>query len=196
MATGLASVDPTKTVDHYDLDDGDANYPVYIPYLVPALAAGIIKVTLSWKMKAFRSTANLNASSVAAGGAHTPSVTTSNIALTHTLRHDGGAGSWSLDDGASRVVQTTGFDAVADHTHGLTGSTTQAVTEGPVASITAISFDGADKTSGLGGPWTGDVVELDISSVFLKAPGLWHEIALSLSGLGRVVSLLRIYYTT
>ena len=49
MGPQIASVDPTKVVDHWDLDDGDVNFPIHIPYVVPAHAQGIIRVTLSWK---------------------------------------------------------------------------------------------------------------------------------------------------
>jgi len=59
-----------------------------------------------------------------------------------------------------------------------------------------IHFDGRDVTAALGGPWTGgDVVEMDITSVFRVEPGFWHTIALLLSGQGRLVSMLRLAYT-
>jgi hypothetical protein len=99
---------------------------------------------------------------------------------------------WNTDGQSVDHTHTEGA-----HTHPLTGAANQAVAEGPSATVTALSIDDKDKTSALGGPWPGnEVIELDITSVFVKTSGTFHKIGLSLSGLGRVVSLLRIYYTT
>ncbi len=211
MSTALASVDPTKTTDHYDLDDGDATHPVYVPYIVPALAGGIIKVTLSWYRKPFRSTVNLNPSSIGpdasgeSGHSHNHA---------HTIPIDGGilpgandaignagiGGNLFFNHPASTAPTNPNANGSSGHSHNhshtLTGTGVQSIAEGPTATITALAMDGLDKTNALGGPWSGDMVELDISSLFPKTSGRWHEIAFSLSGLGRVVSLLRIYYTS
>jgi len=207
LSSPIASIDPTKTVDHYDRDDGDATHPIGIKYLVPAHANGIIRVTLSWSREPFRSTADLNPSSVAAN------TTDHNHSHSHTMLQDNGTNfptppnlEWWKDGGGNLYgLGAGGFDAVtfgnasgesATHSHALTGSGAQSVTDGPIATITALSLDGIDYTATLGGPWAGDIVEMDISAVFQKAAGAWHNIVLSLSGLGRVTSLLRIYYTS
>ena len=222
---GLARVDPTKTVDHYDLDDGDATHPIYLDYMVPANASGIIKVTLSWKMRAFRSTVGLNISTIGndatAESGHSHSHSHTGPSHNHAMQIAGGVAGQALtinvggpmidavggpfNDSVTMATGgtgATGGNAVGssghshNHNHSLSGSGAQSVTDGPVATIESVAIDGVDLTAALGGPWIGDVVELDISSVFATMQGQWHELALGLSGLGRVVSLLRIYHTT
>jgi hypothetical protein len=206
--SNVASVDPTKTVDHYDLDDVDATHPAHIAYVVP-VNTGIIKVTLSFHRRAFRSTVNLTPSTIgtdATGSsghnhnhAHTIPIGAGPFANAVGLAGVAGGNLLSATVGNTAAINA---DATGEsghshsHSHTLTGSGAQSVTDGVIGTITAISFDGIDKTAALGGPWSGDVVELDISSVFPKTPTVWHLIALTPSGLTRVVSLLRIYYTT
>jgi hypothetical protein len=208
MSAGVGAVDTTKTTDHYDLDDGDATTPIYLDYIVPTGMSGIIKVTLSWKRRPFRSTTNLTPSSIgtdatgSSGHSHNHG---------HTIPVDAGPFANAVGQNAAGGNFASGFGPTTapvnsnaqgesghshSHTHTLSGSGAQAVTEGPIATVTAISFDGIDRTAALGGPWSGDVAELDITSVFLRSAATWHTIAFSLSGLGRLVNLLRIYYTT
>lgn len=206
MATGLASVDPGKAIDHYDLDDGDSTHPIYISYLIPTIpkpAAGIIKATLSWHCEAFRSTVALNPSVVGAGTAHKHQISVSGLngnPAGVSLSLDVNSNYTSANDAntAIHIAGTfgPGVDNESTHTHPLSGSSAQAVTDGPTANVIGLSMDGRDVTAALGGPWTGDVIELDLSSVFVFTTGAWHRIALSLDGLGRLTSLFRIYYTT
>lgn len=198
-------------VDHYDLDDGDATHPIFIDYIPPAVATTFGRATLSWKMRAFRSTANLNPSSVgneashthgSAGHAHTIGSSPSGSSdLTGFIQYsDGGTGNILMGGsvGPNTLVSfstTPGATGTgSSHTHSLTGTAQQAVTDGASATVTALAIDSQDFTAALGGPWAGDVVELDITAVLPLKTGQWHTIQLTLSGLGRVVSMLRLYY--
>ena len=200
-------------VDHYDLDDGDATHPIYIKFILPSTAATIGAATISWTNLPFRSTANLNPSSVGAGTAHSHA----SAAHTHTVLTDNNSGFVSsnleaMTDSSgtftyglwvsvppkdlvtfSTTPGATGNES--SHTHSLTGSSAQAVTEAAAPShVTGLAIDGQDYTAPLGGPWIGDVIELDISTIFPTARAQWHTVLLSLAGLGRVLSMLRIYY--
>lgn len=209
-STVLASADPTKTIDHYDLDDGDAAAPIRIPYLVPGSLGAIIKVTLSWYRLPFRSTVNLNPSTISTDATQESGHTHSH---SHTIPIDfwGPSGapnmSWPVGgnhfgSGAGPGTAPTNPDATWSsghthaHTHTLSGSSAQAVTEGPRSNVNSVLVDGLDKTALLGGPWMNDQVEMDITSVFAVAAGVWHVIELKLAGLGRLMTLLRVYYTT
>ena len=175
MAGQYAAITPIKTADHYDLDDGDDTHPIYVPYVVPSNSNGIYKVTFSWLRKAFRSTADLNPSSI---GSTTPSVDATGSSG-HDHIHDH---TWHINDGtgitaelsasssavyngtgvtgdiATTTVATAESGHSHDHTHGshshaLSGSGTQSVTDGATATVTALSLDGVDYTATLGGPW-------------------------------------------
>lgn len=185
-------------VDHYDLDDGDASHPIFIDYVPPATATVIGKATLSWKMRQFRSTANLNPSSVGAGSAHAHEMFAIGSALGDVTSFesysDGGGVTVGFGAAGAFPGQLNSFNESA-HTHSLTGTSSQAVTDGATTTVTNVLIDGVDQTAALGGPWSGDVVEMDITSVFSTTTGRWHTIQLNLAGLGRVVSMLRLYYS-
>ena len=197
-----------RVVDHYDLDDGDASHPIYIDYLIPASAAQVTKATLSWKLRAFRSTVNLNPSTV---GTDTTGESGHSHSHGHTLAFQGStsgnavslpavAGQLFASGGGNDAGGTVQANAAGSsghshsHSHSLSGSASQAVTDGPKTTIAALLIDAVDYTATLGGPWTSDVIELDLTSVFKTSTLSWHTIQLSLAGLGRVTSLLRFYY--
>jgi hypothetical protein len=197
---------PVRTVDHYDLDDVDASHPINIDYIVPAAATGIIKVTLSWKLRPFRSTVNVNPGTI---GTDATSESGHSHSHSHSIPIDAGpfsnAAGWdggNFKAGGGGTAPTNG-NAVGSsghshsHTHSLSGGGNQSVSEAAtVGTITNLAIDGVDRTADVGGPWpNGDVIELDITSIFARSLSAWHGIALTPSALTRVVSLLRIYYT-
>jgi hypothetical protein len=199
----LAKVLPIRTVDHYDLDDGDATHPIYVRYVMPADSSGFYKATLSFHPEAFRSTVSLNPSAVGAETGHSHShghTLAIQAAIFANAVGNATGGTPGQLATAGGMTDTTTVQANAagssGHSHSLTGSSSQAVTDGPIATVTAISVDGVDVTGTLGGPWNGDVVEMDITAVFQTDTGRWHTIALTLSGLGRICSLLRLYHST
>ena len=180
--TAYAAGVPTgaRTVDHYDLDDGDASHPISIDYLVP-FASTVTKATISWRLRAFRSTANINPSSVGTDataesghshshnhGGHTHSVHVLGASgQVATLVGNGSGAAWGDNSqvsayDTSQIVNSTtpATDSTGSsghthsHSHSLSGSGAQSVTDGPVSTITNISFDGVDQTSALGGPWS------------------------------------------
>ncbi len=82
----------------------------------------------------------------------------------------GPAGGWNTDNGNGGG---TGGDATgssghghsneASHTHSVSGTTTLGIATGTTATGLTIQFDGVDQTAALGGPWSTDVVELDVT---------------------------------
>lgn len=88
----------------------------------------------------------------------------------------------------------TGSDASnesATHTHSVGGSSL-GVSEGTSTTISALAVDGVDKTSLLGGPWTVDTIDLDLTAVLPLGDGAWHAVTLTPAGQGRVVAVLRL----
>jgi hypothetical protein len=203
-----------RTIDHYDLDDGDASHPIYVDYRTPAGMISMVKATISWKLRAFRSTVNLSPSSV---GSDASGESGHSHSHNHTMSFSGGLASNTnlmieSTNGAaplgtpntafndSQTIQTNAQGSSGhshSHTHSLTGSAQQQVTEGASNNVTALSIDGHDYTAALGGPWTGDVVDLDLTSDIAGylSTNQWHTITLTLAGLGRLASVLRFYYS-
>lgn len=212
MGASTAAGDPIKTIDLYDPDDGDDTHPARVCYLLPSDVTGVRKAILSWKILPFRSTTSLNPGTI---GASTPTADASGSSgHTHTIPITGAVFANAVGwDGAGQNLKGTGGGNTGNingesghshshthgsHTHSLTGPLNQAVTDQPPPyfNVTGIVIDGKDVTAALGGPWVGDIIELDISSVFRKELSTWHVIELDLDGLARVTSYLRIYYTT
>lgn len=112
----------------------------------------------------------------------------SNVDL-HVASQGGGATSGS-GGGQTSSAETS-------HTHSVTSNVTltNGVLEAGTAAGVAIAFDGSDKTTSLGGPWSTDVVELDVLSyVQQTVDKAYHTIALTPSGLGRIEGHLQLSY--
>jgi hypothetical protein len=173
-----------------------------------ASAVQVAKATLSWKLRAFRSTTNLNVTSVGtdasgeSGHSHSHGHTLAFQGTTsgNTISLPAVAGQLFASGGGNDAGGTVQANAAGSnghshsHSHSLSGSGAQAVTDGPVTTVTGLLIDGIDYTATLNGPWSSSVVELDITNVFKTSSGSWHTIQLNLAGLGRVTSLLRFYY--
>src|SRR5665213_487223 len=197
---GLPS-DATLAVAHNDSwlfeDNVDSTHPANLRYVIASTTQRIVSARLSIHLAPFRTYNSLSISATGAGSSHhhTTSVTTGNASNTHSLRHDGGAGTWTLDDGSSLVVQTTAFDNSgneATHTHSVSGSSVLGVTEGATATGVTVAFDGVDATAALGGPFTTDQIELNVAPYLISTQGAWHVIAMQPSGLGRIEAHLRL----
>jgi len=212
MALGVTSAmqgqpsNATLSIAHNDSwlfeDNVDGTHPANLRYVIPATTQRVVSARLSLKLSPYRTYSSF--STTATGNPSidhhhnaTASVTTTNVALTHTLRSDN-TGSWSLDDGSSRFVGTTAFDTnltagedVA-HTHLIVGSSFLGITEGAVPTGVAVSFDGVDQTAAIGGPFNADMIEIDVRPYLSVATGVWHVIAMQPSGLGRIEAHLRL----
>jgi hypothetical protein len=205
LPTPIVAALPPRVIDHWDLDDGDVGFPIYIPYIVPAEVSGIVKVTLSFHRMLFRSTTNVNPSSIGVDAtaesghshSHSHSIPIDAGPFSNAAGWDGGnfkAGGGGTAPTNGNAVGSSGHNH--SHTHNLIGGGAQSVNEASsLSNVTAIAFDGQDRTTELGGPWTGDVVEMIVTPYFRSQPGQWHTITLSLAGLARIASLFRVYYT-
>lgn len=80
------------------------------------------------------------------------------------------------------------------HTHTVSGSTFSGVVEGATAAGVTLAFDGVDQTTILGGPWSIDVVELNVTPYISVVQGVYHVISLTPSGLGRIEAHLKLAY--
>lgn len=180
--------------------DGAGGFPGNLRYIISTNVQRVVSARLSIHLAAYRTYNSLSFSATGAGSAHhhayTASVTPSNVALTHTLRNDN-TGSWALDDGSSRIVATMPFDTndtvnESTHTHTVSGSSVLGVTEGAVATGVSLSFDGVDHTAALGGPFSSDVIELDVLRFLATTKNAFHVIAMQTTALGRLEAHLRL----
>lgn len=80
----------------------------------------------------------------------------------------------------------------ATHTHGLSASGVLGVTEGATATGVSISFDGVDATAALGGPFSSDMIELNVRPFIATTQNVWHTIAMTPTGIGRIEAHLRL----
>lgn len=200
-----------RVCDHYDPDDGDATHPINIDYLIYPDATTVTKALISWHPRPFRSTVNLNPSSIGSDAtgesghshshAHTipvasgilPTANQTLGAIVNTKLFNNAAADFNTAAINSDATGSSGHSH--NHSHSLTGTAQQAVTDGATATVTGLLIDGVDYTATLSGPWPGgDVIALDITSVLKTAPNVWHTVTLNLSGLGRLTSYMRFYY--
>lgn len=108
---------------------------------------------------------------------------------------------WYADTASGNATSGSGggqtSSADSTHTHTVTSNVTltNGVVEAGTASGVSIAFDGTDKTSALGGPWSSDVVEMDVLKYIQQTPDkAYHTIALTPAGLGRIEAHLRLSY--
>lgn len=103
----------------------------------------------------------------------------------------------------STTPGATGSDSTgeASHTHSVSGTSILGVSEsGTTTTISNIAIDGVDVTAQLpatattpaGGPWANDFVDLDLTSLMPTGNGGWHVVSLTVTGLGRLMSILRL----
>jgi hypothetical protein len=191
-------------------DNVDPTHPMNLSYLVPSNAQRVVSARLSWRLHAFRTYSSLTLSNTGGeSGVHNHPHTTTHGHSWHIYSAPGSgpASLWSSVNTVQEITagaQDIPTTAVApgstdnnttDHTHSVSGTTTLGIAEGASATGITISFDGVDKTALLGGPWSTDVVELDVTPFLtLRPAAAWHTITLSSATLGQIESHLRIAF--
>lgn len=186
-------------------DNLAAGFPLNIRYIIPSNIQRLVAARLSFHLAAFR--VNLNsttvggtnhyhvAASLAAGGANTGGVLGFDVSA--NLNTTGAGGGWFTSteipanpDVPSDSTRSLGPFTEAPHVHRLT----LGVFESTVAAGVTVAFDSVDRTAALGGPWSADVIEMDVRPYVSTAPGAYHTIALQPTGLGRIEAHLRLTY--
>lgn len=197
-------------------DNVDATHPLNIRYIIAGNTQRLTSARLSFHLSAYRTYSNFTAAGTGAETGHTHSHShshnhgshihaddldythghTENLAASYT--QNATLGPTVLGWVGSTLATTPSTDATANaagssgHTHTVSGSTFSGVVEAATAAGLTISFDGVDKTAALGGPWSVDVVELDVRPYLATTVGVYHTIALTPAGLGRIEAHLRL----
>ena len=84
----------------------------------------------------------------------------------------------------------------ATHTHTVSGTTTLAIAEdvAPANPGITVKVDGSDVTSKIGGPFNGDMIEVDVTQVLKTSAKVWHVMSLQPNQRVRITGILRISY--
>lgn len=198
-------------------DNVDATHPMNLSYLIPSNSQRVVSARLSWRLHAYRTynsfsatvTGNASVNHTHAGPnhnhnhGHNMAIGSGGIGGTVNMVSPNGPLQLSSggpltdtttinNDATNGGTGATGGQSVT-HTHSLSLSGALGVTEGVTATGITIAFDGVDQTAKLGGPWSTDVVELNVTPFLtLKPVGAWHLITLSSTTLGQIESHLRI----
>ena len=196
-------------------DNVDNAHPAYIDYVLPKNFQRLVSARLSFKLRLYRT---YNSLSLTATGGQSANHTHASASHGHTMFEVGGAPGastntvWFANGNTNPIVlitpnvgntsplvttaTTPGATGTAsvDHTHPVSGTATLGVTEGAATTVAAIAFDGVDQTVALGGPWSTDTVELDVTRFTPTTIGMFHTVTITPAGQGRIVSLLRASY--
>lgn len=184
-------------------------FPHNIRYIIASNTQRLTAARLSFHLAAFRSpvagvsaltTPGTNHYHVGASlGAGVANVGVLGFNAGGNLNTTGAGGGWftgtevvSSPDVPSNATTALGPFVQSGHTHTFTPALTYGIFEGAVAAGVTIAFDGVDRTAALGGPWSSDVVELDVRSYINVATGAYHTITLTPTGLGRIEGHLRL----
>lgn len=96
--------------------------------------------------------------------------------------------------GHTHTAGNTGNNNV-NHTHTIASTDVLGITEGASATTITLGFDGVDKTTLLGGPWSTDEVELDITPYIATLTiAEWHSISVGSATLGQIETHLRLSF--
>jgi hypothetical protein len=196
--------------------DGPGGFPGNLRYVISSNVQRVVSASLSIHLAAYRTYNSLAFSATGAGSAHSHSHSHTSAAHTHTIPYSGNGGAFDAvffdtstspapvyvgvpasgqaGPTASTTPGSTGTNAAteASHTHSISGSSVLGITEGAVASGVSLSFDGVDQTSALGGPFSSDVIELNVLRYLPQTKGVFHVIAMTPTGLGRIEAHLRL----
>jgi hypothetical protein len=215
FALETAGVNPTVRAYNESVDNA---HPMDIDFVIPNNIQ-IPLAKLSFHFKPYRTTSSFAGGNTGAGTSHlhnTGSETGHSHSHSHGLTPLGSfngvtavwwdglvpqlaqAGTQATDNTSigSNAAGSSGHNhgntgGEASHTHSI-GASTLGVSEGTSTTISALAVDGVDKTSTLGGPWTVDTVDLDISKVLPLGDGLWHKVTLTPVAQGRIVVELKV----
>lgn len=186
--------------------DGAGGFPGNLRYIISANVQRVVSAKLSIHLAAYRTYSSFTVSATS-----NPSVDHTHVEATHNHGLAPSAGA-----GGNAVTWLGGFLSVAGvfgspdptsiqntspgnttgasvaHTHLISGSSFLGITEGVVATGVSLSFDGVDHTADLGGPFSSDVIELDILRFLPTTKSALHVIAMQTTGLGRLEAHLRL----
>lgn len=199
----------TFSVPHNDSwifeDNVDATHSANLRYIISKNVTRVVSARLSIFMAPYRTYNNFSATTT---GGQSVSHSHGSAFHGHTLPIDAGPFSNAAGQNAAGGNLVSGFGpttapvngttpgstggASVDHTHGISVTSTLGVTEGTVATGVTISFDGADATVALGGPFNADVIELDVRQFIVVTQGVKHTIAMKPTGNGRIEAHLRL----
>lgn len=184
-------------------DNVDGSHPLNIRYVIPASMQRLISTRLSFHLAPFRSY-----ETVAAGTLHTHTwvqagqnaapAPTFSIGTNNAGNPINGPGNsapygfLSATESPAGAAAFSAFTAIDANGSGHTHPLTYGVFEGATATSVSIKFDGVDKTSALGGPFSADVVELDVRQFISVTQNVYHTISLQPSGLGRIEAHLKL----
>lgn len=198
-------------------DAADATFPYNFDYEIPGNFQRLVSAKLSFRIRPYRtySTLTLSATGNASndhthGMSHTHShnhtwhIGSSNLSAA-TMWSDGLGNVFDTTVGASNIATTTdatGSSAAntggqsATHTHSVSGTTTLGIAEdaAPVNPGITVSIDGSDVTAAVGGPFNGDLAEIDVTQVLKTAAKVWHTLSLQPNQRVRITGILRISY--
>lgn len=196
-------------------DNTDATHPLNIRYIIPSNVQRLTRARLSFHLGPYRTYSNFSLVSTAtetqdhahatagstghnhnhahsislgaAGGGN--AVTFNSVASPQLLEGTGGTDTTSIVANAAGESghghgNTAGRSAV--HNHAVSGTSALGVVEGAAAAGVTILFDGVDQTAAMGGPWSVDVIEIDVRPYLPTSTGVYHTIALQPTGLGRI----------
>lgn len=201
-------------------DNVDGTHALNIRYVIASNTQRINSARLSFHLGPYRTYSNFTATGTSTESAtHTHGQGTSGAGSSHVhsqhivanagqanARLDAftsqlwdtttGGGNYDIPninaEAAHTHSQGTGNSENSTHTHTVSGSTFSGVVEGATATGLTIAFDGVDQTAALGGPWSVDVVEMDLRAFIATTPGTYHTISLLPTALGRIEAHLRL----
>jgi hypothetical protein len=174
--------------------------------------AQVVVARLSFKFKPYRATSSSAGGNSGAGSSHAHGSAAHSHSHSHGFAVSSGTGNQTVSfsdvsntffktgaavtdtaDVQSNATSTTpgSTGGEAAHTHSV-GASSLAVSEGGSTTVSALSVDGVDKTSLLGGPWASDTVDLDLKAVMPVGDGGWHVVTLTPVAQGRIVAVLRL----
>ena len=203
-------------------DNVDATHAANFRYIVSKNVTRVVSARLSIHLAPYRTYNTLSVSSTGTESAgHNHGHNHSSAAHTHTMFDVGGAPGastntvWFANGNTNPIVLitpnvgntsplvttsttpgNTGSDSTgesATHTHNVSATGVLGVTEGTTATGVTLTFDGGPDVSGaFGGPFTTDQIELDVRSYLKITQGVFHTIAMTPSGNGRIEAHLRL----
>ena len=201
-------------VDTYNYPDNcTSSFPWTFDFVIPKNFQRWTSVHLSFKLRPFRRYVSaVNNNSVTSGGTahyHVFGTYASAGAAAHTAAWDASANMTTTDgignssNTSNEITGTSpgsgtaaGPGVPAAHTHTVNTNVTLStgIFEDTAPTSVSIKIDGTDYTSTLGGPWTTDQVELDITKVMPTSLASFHNIQLTPDRNGRITGELRFSY--
>jgi hypothetical protein len=186
----------------------DPTHPGRLYYVLPSNSQRVVSAKLSFWPLTYRTYNNFSATTT---GGQSVTHTHGSASHAHTIPIDAGpfanavgqnAAGGNLSDGfgpttAPVNATTPGATGGAsiDHSHLISVTSTLGITEGAVAAGMTVLFDGVDRTAVLGGPWSGDVIEMDVTKYVQDVSrGVKHLISLTSTTLGQIQGHLRLSF--